>query len=175
MGFSQKIKEGGGREKTLLWMNRSPKKTDWERTVYGTWSRGDVFVVRTSKAVENLWKNGLFCSLHSFVTHSIDRKPRDWGFAVSALPASVAFRATCRAPARIWLAVMDFQNRSEEIVYNRFIKIPLGQLIVLSDRYRHFSRWDEISNSFIHTNKVYKEEHMCMMSMWYYKRNPCGV
>ena len=25
----------GGREKMLLWMNRSPKRTDWERTVYG--------------------------------------------------------------------------------------------------------------------------------------------
>ena len=41
--------------------------------------------------------------------------------------------------------------RSEEIVYSRFIKIPLGQLIVLGDRYRYFSRWDLISNSFIHT------------------------
>ena len=39
---------------------------------------------------------------------------------------------TCRAPARIWLADIDFQNannevdlgqiRSEEIVYSRFIK-----------------------------------------------------
>ena len=27
-----------------------------------------------------------------------------------ALRASVALRATCRAPARIWLAVIDFQN-----------------------------------------------------------------
>ena len=42
-----------------------------------TGSRGDVFVVRTSKPVENLRKNGLFCSRYSFVTHSIDRKPRD--------------------------------------------------------------------------------------------------
>ena len=32
------------------------------------------------------------------------------------------------------------QIRSEEIVYSRFIKIPLGQLIVLSDKYIHFSR-----------------------------------
>ena len=32
------------------------------------------------------------------------------------------------------------QIRSEEIVYGRFIKIPLGYLIVLSDRYRHFLR-----------------------------------
>ena len=49
---------------------------------------------------------------------------------------SVTLRATFRAPARIWLAVFDFQNgeqqsrsgqiRSEEIVYSRFIKIPLG-------------------------------------------------
>ena len=41
-----------------------------------TGSRGDVFVVRTSKPVENLGKNGLFWSRYSFVTHSIDRKPR---------------------------------------------------------------------------------------------------
>ena len=49
-----------------------------------TGSRGDVFVVRTSKPVENLRKNGLFWSRYSFVTHSIDRKPRDWGLARSA-------------------------------------------------------------------------------------------
>ena len=49
-----------------------------------TGSRGDVFVVRTSRPVENLWKNGLFWSCYSFVTHSIDRKPRDWGLARSA-------------------------------------------------------------------------------------------
>ena len=49
---------------------------------------------------------------------------------------TVTPRATFRAPARIWLAVFDVQNgeqqsrsgqiRSEEIVYSRFIKIPLG-------------------------------------------------
>ena len=49
-----------------------------------TGSRGDVFVVRTSEPVENLWKNGLFWSRYDFVTHSIDRKPRDWGLARSA-------------------------------------------------------------------------------------------
>ena len=43
-----------------------------------------MFVVRTSKPVENLWKNGLFWSRYCFVTHSIDRKPRDWGLASSA-------------------------------------------------------------------------------------------
>ena len=53
-------------------------------TTVNTGSRGDVFVVRTSKPVENVWKNGLFWSCYSFVTHSIDRKPRDWGLARSA-------------------------------------------------------------------------------------------
>ena len=75
--------------------------------------RGDVFVVRTSKPVENLWKNGLFWSRYSFVTHYIYRKPRDWGLARSAysiIRASVALRATCRALTRIWLAVIYFQN-----------------------------------------------------------------
>ena len=75
-----------------------------------TGSRGDVVVVRTSKPVQNLWKNGLFWSRYSFVTHSIDRKPRDWGFARSATRPSVTLRVTCRAPARIWLAVIDFQK-----------------------------------------------------------------
>ena len=32
----------------------------------------------------------------------------------SALRASVALRATCRAPARIWLAVIDFQNGEQQ-------------------------------------------------------------
>ena len=68
---------------------------------------------RTSKPVENLWKNGLFWSRYSFVTHYIYRKPRDWGLARSAysiIRASVALRATCRALTRIWLAVIYFQN-----------------------------------------------------------------
>ena len=54
-------------------------------SVQDTGSRGDVFVVRISKPVENLWKNRLFWSRYGFVTHSIDRKPRDWGLARSAL------------------------------------------------------------------------------------------
>ena len=54
--------------------------------------RGNVFVVRTSKPVENLWKNGLFWSPYSFVTHSIDRKPRDRGLARSAY--SIKYRKT---------------------------------------------------------------------------------
>ena len=81
------------------------------RSHFLTGSRRDVFVVRTSKPVENLWKYGLFWSRYSFVvTHSIYHKPRDWGLARLALRASVALLATCRAPARIWLAVIDFQN-----------------------------------------------------------------
>ena len=103
-----------------------------------TGSRGDVFVVRTSKPVENLWKNGLFWSRYSFVTHSIDRKPRDWGLARSAYSIkygykirpfftrhfvplssfgrrpSVTLRVTFRASARIWLAVIEFQNGEQQ-------------------------------------------------------------
>ena len=111
----------------FLWHIRGVwKRTKWiakdckrlllsEQQSTDTGSRGDVFVVRTSKPVENLWKNGLFWSCYSFVTHSIDRKPRDWGLArsaysYSALHASVALRATCCAPPRLWLAVIDFQN-----------------------------------------------------------------
>ena len=65
-----------------------------------TGSRGDVFV-RKSKPVENLLKKWVIWS------HCVDRKPKDWGLRRSA---SVALWATCRAPARIWLAVIDFQN-----------------------------------------------------------------
>ena len=32
----------------------------------------------------------------------------------SALRALVALQATCRAPARIWLAVIDFQNGEQQ-------------------------------------------------------------
>ena len=34
--------------------------------------------------------------------------------AYSVLRASVVLRATCRAPARIWLAVIDFQNGEQQ-------------------------------------------------------------
>ena len=79
----------------------------------GTGSRGDVFLVRTSEPVGNLWKNGLFWSRYSFVTHSVYRKPRDWGLTRSA------YRRTTN---KVYLG----QIRSEEVVYSRFIKIPLG-------------------------------------------------
>ena len=136
-------------------VNPLNETTSFENAVQSTGSRGDVFVVRTSNPVENLRKNGFFWSRNSFVTHSIDCKPRDWGLArsaysikYSALRASVALRATClaceqafverffprqracsqattcRAQARIWLAVIDFQKSI--IVYSRFIKMALG-------------------------------------------------
>ena len=66
-------------------------------TKLATGSRGDVFVVRTSKPFENLWKNGLFWSRYSFVTHSIDAKPRDWGLARSAYSIE-CFHMTSRWP-----------------------------------------------------------------------------
>ena len=74
-------------EKAKNYVNLTPKIGNQNLvplTTCSTGSRGDVFVVRTTKPVENLWKNGLFWSRYSFVTHSIDRKPRDWGLARSA-------------------------------------------------------------------------------------------
>ena len=41
-----------------VYLSHGPGKQ--EKTSVDTGSRGDVFVVRTSKPVENLWKNGLF-------------------------------------------------------------------------------------------------------------------
>ena len=103
-----------------------------------TGSRGDVFVARTSKPVENHWKNGLFWSRYSFVvTRSIYRKPReregsqDWHF----VPRSPFGRRAVRQRG-YGLQLLTFETannkvdlgqiRSEEIVYNRFIKISLG-------------------------------------------------
>ena len=98
-----------------------------------TGSRGDVFVLRTSKPVENLWKSGLFWSRYSFVTHSIYRKPRDWGLARSAYSIN-GRRAVRQRGYGLRLLIFKMANnkvdlgqiRSEEIVYSRFIKIPLG-------------------------------------------------
>ena len=41
-------------------------------------------------------------------------RARKIGFFHSALRASVALRATCRAPARMWLVVIDFQNAEQQ-------------------------------------------------------------
>ena len=58
---------------TLTEMNSIDKGLYAMRAAIFTGSRGDVFV-RKSKPVENLWKNGLFWSRYTLVTHSIDRK-----------------------------------------------------------------------------------------------------
>ena len=88
--------------KVRLWIDKC-RSSSWRRH-HITGSRGDVFVVRTSKPVENLWKNGLFWSRYSFVTHSIDQKLRDWGLARSAyssfflLGTSCLDRSSCDVP-----------------------------------------------------------------------------
>ena len=40
--------------------------------------------------LSNTWKNGLFWSRYSFVAHSIDRKPWDWGLV--RLAYSIKYR-----------------------------------------------------------------------------------
>ena len=85
--------------------------------IYSTGSRGDLFVVRTSKPVENL-------RLSVWEKKSKEREGKGGGgggegffrsrSAYSVLRASVALRATCRAPARIWLAVIDVQNGEQQ-------------------------------------------------------------
>ena len=109
--------------------NSRPVRQKPTRKEY-TGSRGDVFVVRTAKPVENLWKDGLFWSRYSFVTHSIDRKPRDWEFGTSCLgdpsgdvPCASKDMA-CGYLFSKWRTMG--QIRSEEIIYSGFIKIPLG-------------------------------------------------
>ena len=104
-----------------------------------TGSRGDVFVIWTSKPIENLWKNGLFWLRYSFVTHSIGRKPRDWGLARSARASGALWATAFGHPSGdvpcasenmdggYWFSKVDLgQIRSEEIVYSRFIKIAIG-------------------------------------------------
>ena len=59
-------------------------------------------------------------SLHVLFTANQETRARKIGlqykyvFFYSALRVSVALRATCRAPARIWLAVIDFQNGEQQ-------------------------------------------------------------
>ena len=60
-----------------------------------------MFVVRTSKPVENLWKNGFFWSRYSFVTHSLDRKPRHWGLARSAY-SILLVDSNFKISTRVW-------------------------------------------------------------------------
>ena len=67
-------------------------------------------------------------SFHILRTHT--QGPEEMGSKTRRKPLKKWFILTCRAPARIWLAVIDFQNgeqqswsvgqiRSEEIVYTR--------------------------------------------------------
>ena len=81
----------------------------------------------------------------SFITHSIYRNQETEGAQVrlTVLRAvSPGRRAVRQRGYDLRLLIFKMaNNKVEEIVYNRFIKIPLGWLIVLSDRYRHFSRW----------------------------------
>ena len=92
---------------------------------------------QTESLFTGYWKMGYFDRVrsryspfpwvrYSLVTRSIDRKPRDWGLARSAFTrhfvprspfgrrSSVTLRATYCAPARIWLAVIDFQNGEQK-------------------------------------------------------------
>ena len=54
-------------------------KYGWKSGMGTARSRGDVFVERTLKPVENLWKNGLFWSRYSFVTHTKRLRARKIG------------------------------------------------------------------------------------------------
>ena len=78
-------------------------------------------------------------SRYSFVTHSIDRTPRDRGLARSAYSINTPQHAFGRRAVRqrgycLRLLIFKMANnkvhlgqmRSEEIVYSRFIKISLG-------------------------------------------------
>ena len=63
--------------------------------------------------------------------HSIDRKPRDWGLFVPRSPfGHPSGDVPCASKdmaCGYWFSKVDLgQIRSEEIVYSRFIKIPLG-------------------------------------------------
>ena len=93
----------------------------------GTGSRGDVFVVRTSKLVEIMGyfdrvDDRVTVSLHIQNTrHFVPRSPfgrcavRQRGYGLRLLIFKMANN-------KVDLG----QIRSEEIVYSRFIKIPLG-------------------------------------------------
>ena len=104
--------------------------------IYSTGSRGDLFVVRTSKPVENLR-----LSVWEKKKQGKGRKRRRGGAfrsrsAYSVLRASVAFgrRAVRQRGYGLRLLIFKMANnkvdlgqiRSEEMVYSRFTKIPLG-------------------------------------------------
>ena len=61
--------------------------------------RGDVFFEQNIKTRRKPLKNGYFVTFSLHILHTA----KDWGL-----------RETCRAPARIWLAVIDFQNGEQQ-------------------------------------------------------------
>ena len=70
---------------------------------------------------QNLWKNGLFRSRYSSVTHSIDRKPREWRLARSAY--SIKYGTSCLgrpsgdvlcASEDMAYGLIDFQNGEQQ-------------------------------------------------------------
>ena len=65
-----------------------------------------------SKTAEKKWAILIALQFpHTFYIPQTKRlRVRKIGLQYLALRASVALRATCRAPARKWLAVIDFQN-----------------------------------------------------------------
>ena len=73
-----------------------------------------MFVVRTSKPVEIM---GYFDRVDDRVTVSLQilyTANQETEGSQDRLRASVALRATRRAPARLWLAVIDFQNGEQQ-------------------------------------------------------------
>ena len=101
--------------------------------IYSTGSRGDLFVVRTSKPVENL-------RLSVWEKKAREGKGKAGAFrsrsAYSVPRASVAFgrRAVRQRGYGLRLLIFKMANnkvdlgqiRSEEMYYSRFTKIPLG-------------------------------------------------
>ena len=107
---------------------------------YCTGSRGDVFVVRTSKPVENLWKKWVILIAlqfrYTFCWPQTKRlRARKIGLQSFFLLGTPFGRRTVRQ-REYGLRLLIFkmannkvdlgQIRGEEIVYSRFIKIPLG-------------------------------------------------
>ena len=116
--------------KVRLWIDKC-RSSSWRRH-HITGSRGDVFVVRTSKPVENFWKNGLFWSRYSFVTFYRPQtnrvRARKMGLQCKIhFRASVALRSSfgrCAVLQRGYgLRLLIFKITKS---YSRFIKIPLG-------------------------------------------------
>ena len=92
-----------------------------------TRSRGDVFVVRTKNPSNTSEKMGYFDRVTVSLPDTFYRpqtkrlRARKIGLQSFLLLGtsclgrpSVTLRATCRAPARIWLAVIDFQNGEQQ-------------------------------------------------------------